>query len=181
MARPTKLTRAVHNRIVKAVREGLPYEVAAKAARIDISTFYRWRNRGKEDKEAGVDSVFCEFCDALEEAVAKGESQNAAIIARAARGGSKATSTKVVKKQEGGEDGELKTVLIEETVTIKKTLPDWRAAMAGLERRHPERWGRNVKVDANVRSVSFSADEAAQAEKELAIWMSENFGDESQE
>jgi DNA invertase Pin-like site-specific DNA recombinase len=53
MARPTKLTPPVAERIVKAFRAGNYAEAAARSAGIGASTYYRWLERG-EAEEVGI-------------------------------------------------------------------------------------------------------------------------------
>ena len=50
MARPTKLTVEVRDRIVAAIRAGNYPEAAAQAAGISPSTFYRWLGRGELER-----------------------------------------------------------------------------------------------------------------------------------
>ena len=47
MARPTKLTSAVQDRVVAAIRAGNYPEAAARSAGISESTFYRWMARAE--------------------------------------------------------------------------------------------------------------------------------------
>ena len=49
VARPTKLTPAVAERILSAIRAGNFMEVAARYAGISPSTLYRWLERGDPD------------------------------------------------------------------------------------------------------------------------------------
>jgi hypothetical protein len=101
MARPTKLTPEVKERIVKAVRAGNYPEVAAQSAGISKATYYRWMSVG----EKAVSGIQREFYEAVRDAEADAEVE---VVAR-----------------------------------ILKAVPEeWRAGLALLERRHPERWGR---------------------------------------
>ncbi|MEI6806853.1 MAG: hypothetical protein WCK49_10185, partial [Myxococcaceae bacterium] len=44
--RPQCFTQAKAERIVQAIRKGLPYKLAAAAGGISYNTFIRWRNQG---------------------------------------------------------------------------------------------------------------------------------------
>ena len=78
MARPSKLTDEVQDRIVRAIRAGNYAEAACHSAGISSSTFYRWMTRG--DAEAGAYRVFRE---AVLQAEAEAEVHAVAIIRRA--------------------------------------------------------------------------------------------------
>ena len=80
MARPTKLTPAVLERIVQAVKAGLTYEVAAQAAGVDRATFYRWKARGEHDQHG----PYRDLCDVLKKAEAEAEAHMLGIIRDAA-------------------------------------------------------------------------------------------------
>ena len=79
MARPSKLTPVVRERIVQAIRAGNYAESAARAAGIAASTYYRWMERG-ERESAGA---FREFAEAVRLAEAEAEVHAVAIIRRA--------------------------------------------------------------------------------------------------
>ena len=64
MARPTKLTAEVRERIARAVRLGASYEHAALAGGIDYSTLRRWLLKGERARSG----TFREFCEALKSA-----------------------------------------------------------------------------------------------------------------
>jgi len=79
MARPTKLTPAVRERIIKAVRAGNYAEAACRAAGISPSSYYRWMQRG-ETEESGI---YHELHNAVRRAEAEAEVYAVAIIRRA--------------------------------------------------------------------------------------------------
>lgn len=79
MARPTKLTADVTERVVQATRAGNYAEAACQAAGIGTSTYYRWMLRGAQ--EAG--SPFAQFREAVLRAEAEAEVHAVAIIRRA--------------------------------------------------------------------------------------------------
>ena len=69
MGRRSKLTPEVQEKICEYVRQGLTYEIAARAAGISESTFYRWRERGERARSG----KFREFWEALKRAEAEAE------------------------------------------------------------------------------------------------------------
>ena len=81
MARPTKLTPEVQERIVAVLRSGAYVEQAAEAAGIGRSTFDDWIRRG--DSDAAKDKPFRDLRDAVEQARAEAEARHVALIARA--------------------------------------------------------------------------------------------------
>jgi hypothetical protein len=82
--RPDKLTSAVHDRIVAAVRAGAHREQAAQAAGVARSTLQAWLARG-EASDAPV--RFQKFAAEVREAEATFEVGAAAVISRAAIAG----------------------------------------------------------------------------------------------
>ncbi len=79
MARPTKLTPEVQDRIVKAIRAGNYFQAAARAAGISESTHYRWLERGAEEKQG----AHRDFREAVSRAEAESEVHAVAVIRRA--------------------------------------------------------------------------------------------------
>ena len=67
MARPTKLTRPVIERVASHVREGLPYASAAALEGISERTFYDWMTKGKES----TTGILHQFVQAIAEANAE--------------------------------------------------------------------------------------------------------------
>src|SRR5947207_179013 len=104
MARPSKLTDEVSERICRAVRAGNYPARAARSCGIAESTFYRWMEEGR-GAERGP---YRDFYEAVRDAEAEGEVHAVAILR-------------------------------------KEMMSDWRAALALLERRHPERWRRRER------------------------------------
>jgi len=84
MARPTKLTPEVQERIITALRAGNYQETAARYAGISEATFYDWMARGRE--EPG--SAFAEFLEAVEKAKSDAEVRDLYLIDQAAQTGS---------------------------------------------------------------------------------------------
>jgi len=79
MARPTKLTPAVSERIVQALRAGNYAEPACRSAGISASTYYRWLERG----ETEADGIYHEFSEAIRQAEADAEVHAVALLRRA--------------------------------------------------------------------------------------------------
>jgi transposase-like protein len=84
MARPTKLTPEVQDRIIQAVTAGNYLETAAQYAGIDGSTLRRWVAKGESDTSA---EPYRSFCTALKSARAAAEVRSVALIQQAATGG----------------------------------------------------------------------------------------------
>ncbi len=58
MARPSKLTPEVSEKIVRAIRAGNYPAVAAAHAGIHAATYYRWMEHGELEGEAGEDDPY---------------------------------------------------------------------------------------------------------------------------
>lgn len=136
MARPTKLTPEVIERICNGIRHGLTYQDAARHAGIGKSTFYRWKAKAENAKSG----LFRELREAIKKANVEAEGHLLGIIQKTAKGG--LTVTETVEEYEV-KDGE-KTIIKGKT-TRKTTLPTWTAAAWILERRFPDKYGRFVQ------------------------------------
>ncbi len=88
MARPTKLTAEVEEKIVRAIRAGNYPEVAARHAGVHPSTHYRWMERGELEGDAPEDDPYRRYRSEVERAVADAEAAEVGLIVQAARGGS---------------------------------------------------------------------------------------------
>lgn len=118
MARPTKLTPDVQQKIEQALRLGATYELAAQYAGIHYDTFNEWRKRGEaeikrvlENSKASIradELPFTEFYEATQKAESEGAMGWLAKIEKAANDG------------------------------------NWQAAAWKLERRYPRDYGRTV-------------------------------------
>lgn len=84
MARPTKLTAEVKDRIMQAVQAGNYLETAAQYAGIDSSTLRRWVQKGEAPS---APEPYRSFCTALKSARAAAEVRSVALIQQAATGG----------------------------------------------------------------------------------------------
>jgi transposase len=79
VARPTKLTPAVQERVLQAIRAGNYAEVACRAAGIAPSTYYRWLERGEREP----DGSYARFAEAVRLAEAEAEVHAVALVRRA--------------------------------------------------------------------------------------------------
>jgi len=79
MARPTKLTSELQDRILKAVRAGNYAEAAARSCGIGVSTYYRWLQRGTLEPTG----IYAEFTEAIRRAEAEAEVHAVVILRRA--------------------------------------------------------------------------------------------------
>lgn len=71
--RPSKLTAEVIENIQNWLRMGYFVEDAARMAGIHKATLYRWLEQGREDRENEVESLYADFCDAMERSRAEAE------------------------------------------------------------------------------------------------------------
>lgn len=84
MARPTKLSPEIEERIVSAVRAGTSIAGAAAYAGIDPSTFHRWMERGDPKRTGRADGRYREFRARVEQASGEAEVRDVTVIAKAA-------------------------------------------------------------------------------------------------
>jgi hypothetical protein len=82
MARPTKLSKQVREEICRAIRAGNYPAVAARAAGISESTFYRWMEQGRSEAKGPHRA----FYDAVKEAEAESEVHAVAILRKEMKG-----------------------------------------------------------------------------------------------
>jgi len=85
--RPSKLTAELIKNIQNWLRMGYFVEDAARMAGINKSTLYRWLDKGKEDREQEIDSLYADFCNAMERARAEAEGMFINSIQTAAKRG----------------------------------------------------------------------------------------------
>jgi len=83
MARPTKLTKQVQERIARAIRVGATYELAAQYGGIHYDTFNEWMKAGRE-AESGE---FYEFSEAIKKAEGEAAYRSLSRIETAAKKG----------------------------------------------------------------------------------------------
>ena len=68
MARPTKLTLEIQERLIEALSDGNHIETSCEFAGIEASTYYRWMDWGKKGRKE-----FVEFCKSIQSAIARAE------------------------------------------------------------------------------------------------------------
>lgn len=82
MARPSKLTPELRDKICKLIEEGNYPAQAASLEGVAESTFYDWMKRGREAK---YKSKFSEFMEAVKKAESEAEKYHVGIIKKAAK------------------------------------------------------------------------------------------------
>jgi hypothetical protein len=95
--RPSKLTPELQRRLVKGVRIGLTYRLAAGYAGIHSATFKRWMAIGREAQSGKYRALYA----AIKEAEARGAQANMDAIARAAREGSWQAGAWIMERRHG--------------------------------------------------------------------------------
>ncbi|MGH2964751.1 MAG: transposase [Solirubrobacterales bacterium] len=78
MARPTKLTPEVKQRIVQAVRAGNYAETSARSAGVSSATYYRWMKHGERESKG----IYHDFFEEVRRAEAEAEVHAVAVIRR---------------------------------------------------------------------------------------------------
>lgn len=119
MGRSTKLNPDRQARIVEALQQGNYIETAARYAGITPAAYYKWMNRGIEERQHRDDGheadpsldIYVQFVEAVEKARSQAEMRNVGLIQKAAVDGT------------------------------------WQAAAWYLERSYPKRWGRSDRVE----------------------------------
>ena len=147
----TKLTEAVQDIIVTAIRAGNYLETAAAVAGIHKETFYDWLRKGASAQEP---DIYSNFSDAVARALAESESVAVEGIRLAGEEHDTIRTRTTVKpllnngRQLTDDDG--KPIYVEETITETTVETDWRALAWLLERRFSRRWGRREYLEATV-------------------------------
>lgn len=127
--RPGKLTEAMIVRLSENIAAGLTFTAACARSGVDYSTFQVWRNRAEVEQ----DGIYNLFSEAIKAAEAAALSRLEETVTMVALGGQIVTEKRTTLK-----DGKV----IEQVITEKRSLPDGRLALAMLERRNPEAWGK---------------------------------------
>jgi hypothetical protein len=84
MARPTKLTPEVQERLLKALRAGNYLSTAARFAGIHPATLHRWLERGDPAGTRPTDLPYRQFAEQVERAIAEAEVRDVTLISKAA-------------------------------------------------------------------------------------------------
>jgi hypothetical protein len=188
MARPTRIHDVVArtengdpitvgDRIIGALRAGNYVETAAAFAGVHKDTIYHWLREGAraiartegalakgEDPPELTENerAWVEFSDAVAQAQAAAEVDDVARLASLARGG--LTVETITEKRAVNDQGE--EVVTERTIRTEETLPDAATLRWRLERRHPDRWGRQ---HVEVSGIDGAPIELSIAEKRDAL------------
>jgi len=83
MARPTKLTTEVEERILQAIRSSNYPQTAAAFAGVHRSSYFRWMERGDPSGTAAADRRYRAFRAGVEQAQAEAEVRDVTMIAKA--------------------------------------------------------------------------------------------------
>jgi len=170
--RPTgagvKLTTAVKEKIVAAIRAGNYIETAAALAGIQKETFYDWLRKGARST---TDDRYRNFSDAVFEAMAQSEAEAVAAIDTAGMP-HEVTRCRITRKplfQDGKPvlDDDGNPVFIEEILTETTQEHDWRALAWRLERRFPRRWGHRSYTETTMTEKPVDEMSDAEIDAEL--------------
>lgn len=129
IGRPTKLTLELQEKICGLIAQGNYINVSCQICGISDDAYNAWLKRGEKGEEP-----FKGFAVAIKRAEVDAEAERIARIEQAGKGGA-VTRRRIETRRDGTE-----------VVDEQYTAPAWQADMTLLERRHPERWGRRVKV-----------------------------------
>ena len=83
MARPSKLTLEVEERIIKALLAGSHVATAARCAGVHPATFYRWIERGDPNGTGRADRPYRVFAARVDQTMAEAEVRQLALINKA--------------------------------------------------------------------------------------------------
>jgi hypothetical protein len=81
IGRPSKFTEKRRNDIIDAISHRIPYQMAAEANGITLSTLYEWFKIGREHSSEGIESEYTIFSEALKKAEMTKVRQHCDIIA----------------------------------------------------------------------------------------------------
>lgn len=102
MARPSKISREIIEKIAESVLHGSSYEAAAAAAGIHYDTLNEWMKKGREQKSG----IYREFSEALETANGQCTVNMVRIIQSAAAKGDWKAALEWLKRRRRGEWGD---------------------------------------------------------------------------
>ena len=115
MARPTKLTPAVHKEIVDAIAIGATYKNAVGAAGISYVTFLDWLERGRkiqdgETRKSKSNTKYLEFLKSVEKAKHTAFLRYTSTIAKAANSGDWRAAESFLKRRDPENWGDKKDI-----------------------------------------------------------------------
>jgi transposase-like protein len=130
-------------RLLLRLQTGCTIRDACASTGVHESTYYRWIEAGEADERADRASQEREFREQATQARAE-----ARVVAVGVLQGAMRPFTRTTRRTRRLPDG---TSHIEETTETVE--PDWRAALAFLERTDPENWGRRDKLDVTAHDA----------------------------
>lgn len=132
MKSPSKLTPAVHDKIVNAVRVGLRIDETCRLVGVSNHVLASWRSAGRKDHVAERDTPFARLYRESEAADAERHLEALEVMRAAARGGAVERTTTTVTDANG-----------RTTTTVKErtSLGQWQAAAHFLGTRYPHYYG----------------------------------------
>lgn len=149
--RKTRLTDAIQQVIVSAIKAGNYLTAAAEFAGVAADTVHEWIRRGEGRDKRPASKKYAEFAAAIKEAEAWGAVSALKRIQDAARG--KVTRTlpngkvEIIDYEEETVTRKLLDGTTETRVTKRPVRPIWQADAWWLERRFPKEWGRHDRID----------------------------------
>lgn len=140
MGRKPKLTKEIQASLVENISLGLTVEDSCALVPVSHTAFYNWLNRGQNEN---APRLYVDFVDAIKKAEFNRKKVLLGRIYHAGRGGKQIVEKKTVSRTLP--DG--KTIVIEETTTVRELQPDWKADAWLLERKNPDEFGRKYQID----------------------------------
>jgi len=143
-----KLNDGTIDAFTEAIGSGLTLERTCHHLGINTSTWRRWRQAGDTDVEEGrTDTLEARLCTAVHDARLKAERRAVLALVRAAVGDEQVTTRTTTSQRwlrVKGTDGEWTYRQFTDTTTVeeRRTVRDWRAALAWLERTEPGMYAR---------------------------------------
>lgn len=151
---PDFLNPQIRRKVLEGISLGLPYYRVADFAGINENTLRRWVKYGQERKSPLYITMYME----IRKAQVKAEKSHLKNISDVALGGQKIVKTKKVfmgktkgrkTKGLGPPDKIRKGKLVDLTIMEETSSPEWKASAWYLERRYPERYGKQEKPENN--------------------------------
>lgn len=162
MGRHTKLTPAVQQAIVNAIIGGVPYYQACLMADVPQSTATLWRERGENGhSQQSTHPLYIAFIAEVKKAEAQDEARRLLRINQAGQGG-----TVVSESTTTYPDGRVQR-------EVKRTSPQWQADAWHLERKYPDRYGRQLRADLTVNVKALAAKVASELGLDVELLIAE--------
>jgi len=139
MGKNTKLTKEIQTAMTEGIRLGLKIHDVCALAGITTTAHYNWLSKGENPNPK---PVYREYRDTIKKAKPQRKRHILARIYQAGQGGKIIKEKRTVKRQTESGD-----IIIEETITEKELLPDWKADAWMLERGYPDEFGRKYQVE----------------------------------